>query len=79
MGELDELAVDDFKAGTIKFFRDLVVFLEGLQAVGILLVSSVTKFPFGRGSKGTPSAQGPDLCSTQVDKKDTHICWILAQ
>ena len=45
-----------------------------MQVVGILLVSSVTKFPFGRGNIGTPSTQGSDLCSTQVDKKDTYVC-----
>ncbi len=52
---------------------------ETTQAVSIPLVSSVTKFPFGRGKIGTPSAQGSGLCSTQVDKKDTHVCWIVVQ
>ena len=52
---------------------------EATLAVGVLLVFSVTTFPFKRDNIGTPSAQGSGLCSTQVDKKDAYVCWIFAQ
>ena len=53
--------------------------VEMVQAVSKSLVTFVAKFSFKRGSMGTPFAQGSGLCSTQVDKKDTHVWWILAQ
>ena len=47
-------------------------------SIRIPLVSSVTKFPFGRSNIGTPSVQGFGLCSTRVDKKDAHVFLAIA-